>query len=463
MIAAVKKPRNARSKRALEKRQPQINEPVKTALFVTAAQSSALVQKALGQLAALKKPYAISFSKKKSNDVNPFVDSSSLDFWAGKNDTSLMLLGDSRKKRKDNLTWIRCFDGRVLDMIEMGVESMKGTDQFKVSSHKVWEMTSGLSLPSNAKRLLSSILPQPPTLPDIGARPVFHFAGPQFASDAAATYPAHAQLKSTLMDFFRGEESMDNGIPSGGKVALQGGLQFVISVTALASTSSADEAKSMNASLADLYAAGAASSSSGYTGAATVDNSAAGSKVLFRVYTISTPAKTPARAIPSAFELHECGPSFDFVLRRRQPADATMLAQSLKRAKTQAEKNRQGKSDTYKKNIETDEMGDMIGRVHVGKQDLSTLQTRKMKGLKADRDGEVDSEDEDEEDDDDADDDDEFMGLGSEDDIEGEDEDDDMDAAEGSEIERLVNGASDDSDDDEPAQVAAKGSKRGRK
>lgn len=133
MISAVKKPRNARSKRALERRQPQVNEPVKTALFVTAAQSSGLVQRALTQLAALKKPYAISFSKKKSNDVNPFVDSSSIDFWAGKNDASLMLVGDSRKKRKDNLTWIRCFDGRVLDMLEMGVESMKGTEEFKVS------------------------------------------------------------------------------------------------------------------------------------------------------------------------------------------------------------------------------------------------------------------------------------------------------------------------------------------
>jgi len=39
-----------------------------------------------------------------------------------------------------------------------------------------------------------------------------------------------------------------------------------------------------------------------------------------------------------------------------------------------------------KKNIETDLIGDKIGRVHLGKQDLSTLQTRKMKGLKRSRD-----------------------------------------------------------------------------
>ena len=39
-----------------------------------------------------------------------------------------------------------------------------------------------------------------------------------------------------------------------------------------------------------------------------------------------------------------------------------------------------------KKNIETDLVGDKMGRVHLGRQDLSQLQTRKMKGLKRSRD-----------------------------------------------------------------------------
>ena len=34
------------------------------------------------------------------------------------------------------------------------------------------------------------------------------------------------------------------------------------------------------------------------------------------------------------------------------------------------------------KNIEFDDIGDKFGRVHMGKQDLDKLQTRKMKGLK---------------------------------------------------------------------------------
>jgi len=38
-----------------------------------------------------------------------------------------------------------------------------------------------------------------------------------------------------------------------------------------------------------------------------------------------------------------------------------------------------------KKNIETDLIGDKVGRIHMGKQDIKTLQTRKMKGLKRSR------------------------------------------------------------------------------
>jgi ribosome production factor 2 len=34
------------------------------------------------------------------------------------------------------------------------------------------------------------------------------------------------------------------------------------------------------------------------------------------------------------------------------------------------------------KNIEVDEMGDKYGRIHLGKQELDKIQTRKMKGLR---------------------------------------------------------------------------------
>ena len=46
-----------------------------------------------------------------------------------------------------------------------------------------------------------------------------------------------------------------------------------------------------------------------------------------------------------------------------------------------------------KKNVTTDFMGDKVAQIHVGKQDLSKLQTRKMKGLKEKYDQESEEED----------------------------------------------------------------------
>lgn len=79
---------------------------------------------------ALKRPHAISFSKK--NVVRPFEDPASLEFWAQKNDASLFVLGQSTKKRPDNLVFVRMYDSRVFDMCEMGVESCVGMGDLKV-------------------------------------------------------------------------------------------------------------------------------------------------------------------------------------------------------------------------------------------------------------------------------------------------------------------------------------------
>jgi len=55
-------------------------------------------------------------------------------------------------------------------------------------------------------------------------------------------------------------------------------------------------------------------------------------------------------------------------------------------------KKARGAEPRTKKNIETDIMGDKTGRIHLGRQDLDTLQTRKMKGLKRGRDLEDDED-----------------------------------------------------------------------
>ena len=58
-----------------------------------------------------------------------------------------------------------------------------------------------------------------------------------------------------------------------------------------------------------------------------------------------------------------------------------MLKQAMKRLKLRKQDVEKGLGKK-KKNLKVDEMGDLRGRIHVGKQDLGKLQTRKMKGLK---------------------------------------------------------------------------------
>lgn len=68
----------------------------------------------------------------------------------------------------------------------------------------------------------------------------------------------------------------------------------------------------------------------------------------------------------------------DFRIGRSQQPDEAAWKIAMKKPKVGEEKT--------KKNISTDIMGDKLGRIHLGKQDLNDLQTRKMKGLKRNRD-----------------------------------------------------------------------------
>ena len=95
------------------------------------------------------------------------------------------------------------------------------------------------------------------------------------------------------------------------------------------------------------------------------------------------------------------GPSIDLTLRRHQEPDPELLKQALKRPKLKKQDVEKGLGNKRKmRNMEVDEMGDLRGRVHIAKQDLNKLQTRKMKGLKGGRDisDEEDESDDDEED-----------------------------------------------------------------
>jgi ribosome production factor 2 len=187
-----------------------------------------------------------------------------------------------------------------------------------------------------------------------GHKPLLHFA-----SDIFDTHPRFQQLKSMLMDFFNGEV-IDS-------ICLKG-IESVISIT----TGPLPDSTSSSTELP---------------------------KVHIRAYTIRL--LSSGTRVPRV-ELTPMGPSLDLTLRRHQDPDPELLKQALKRPKIKKHEIEQGLGNKKKmKNMEVDDMGDLRGRVHIAKQDLGKLQTRKMKGLKAGKDQlDIDESSDDEEDED---------------------------------------------------------------
>lgn len=263
----------------------------------------------------LKRPYAVTFTK--GNSIHPFEDASSLEFFSQKNDTSQILFASHSKKRPHALTWIRCFGGHILDMIELYVvqDTARLISQFK--NEKV----------------------RP------GVKPMLAFSGTAWDDPSRSEY---ALAKSIFIDFFRGAEVSEMDVE---------GLQLLLSFSV------AEEG--------DV----------GYK-----------PWIQMRCYKIIT--KKSGSKIPK-IEVDEIGPRIDFKFGRNREADGDMLKEAMKRAKgTEVSLAEEGLLDVAnkrvqaksKKNIETDLVGDKMGRIHLGRQDLSKLQSRKMKGLKRRRD-----------------------------------------------------------------------------
>ncbi|KAK3096760.1 hypothetical protein FSP39_003001 [Pinctada imbricata] len=103
----------------------------------------------------------------------------------------------------------------------------------------------------------------------------------------------------------------------------------------------------------------------------TVMITAADGKIFIRNYKIlmkKSGCKTPR------IELENMGPSLDLVMRRTKLASDDFYKRALKQPITAKPRK--------KKNISQDAFGSKLGRIHMQKQDLGKLQTRKMKGLK---------------------------------------------------------------------------------
>uniref|UniRef100_A0A1L8DSA2 Ribosome production factor 2 homolog n=1 Tax=Nyssomyia neivai TaxID=330878 RepID=A0A1L8DSA2_9DIPT len=93
--------------------------------------------------------------------------------------------------------------------------------------------------------------------------------------------------------------------------------------------------------------------------------------LLMRSYSIQL--KKSGQKTPR-IELTEMGPSCDFVIRRTKIASEDLYKLSRKRPKTL--------KTVKKKNLSTDVFGNKHGQVHVGKQNINKIQTRKVKALK---------------------------------------------------------------------------------
>lgn len=97
-----------------------------------------------------------------------------------------------------------------------------------------------------------------------------------------------------------------------------------------------------------------------------------GDKLLLRHYAIESDGSSGSKK--SSLKLTECGPSVDFIIRRVQNASPGLLKVATRKPKDPDYVHK-------KKNISRDDLGDKVGRIHVGQQDLSSLALARMKGL----------------------------------------------------------------------------------
>ncbi|QDS68334.1 hypothetical protein FKW77_010700 [Venturia effusa] len=175
----------------------------------------------------------------------------------------------------------------------------------------------------------------------VGLKPMLSFSGSLFDSPVPNAYTL---AKSLFTDLFRGADVTEIDVE---------GLQYMIHI------SCGEEVEGQPAP-----------------------------QIHLRNYRIVT--KKSGQKLPRV-EVEEIGPRMDFRVGRIQAADEQIMREALKKPKQLEPKT--------KKNIGMDSLGDKIGKIHVGRQDLSSLQTRKMKGLKRtreDRDddiGDIETED----------------------------------------------------------------------
>ncbi|XP_017485030.1 PREDICTED: ribosome production factor 2 homolog [Rhagoletis zephyria] len=167
LINKIKKAKTSKGKRFLEKREPQLVEEIKKAVFCRSSTANQSGVQLLKDIQKLKKPNATYLNRKES--WQPFENATDLEFVTRKNDCALFAYASHSKKRPNNLILGRTHNGQILDMVEFGFENFKALSEFQVE--KISSET----------------------------KPILLFSGELFDNQ-----PDFQRIKSLLLDFFVG-------------------------------------------------------------------------------------------------------------------------------------------------------------------------------------------------------------------------------------------------------------------
>ena len=164
-----------RARRKLAELQPKVIENTKSLLCIKGNKTSEIITECLNDFALLHKPYSKQLLK--HNNIQPFNDSSSLEFLGKKNDSSLIVFGQHTKKKPHTVILSRLFDYTIFDMIELQIDT----------SHYI-----SINEFSQLKKRVATVR--------IGSSPLLLFQGDLWQSNDQLSH-----LRPILVDFLHGD------------------------------------------------------------------------------------------------------------------------------------------------------------------------------------------------------------------------------------------------------------------
>lgn len=323
---------HGKTKRILESRdESTVFEGAKGLMCIRGTKSTDELRSVLRDLSILTKPHSKTFMRR--NLIRPFEDAEPVEFLSQKNGTGLFAVASHSKKRPFNLVFGRCFGGKLLDMVELGLTGVGSLSEAPTAGADMSapvedvEGDADSEAPAAAAAAAagsssSAVSEARAATPQIGMRPCMIFVGAGWETD-----PRFATMRNIFLDMFR-------GVP----VRPGDGMLLTSFSWCICVTQASADAFHLRSYTIDLRRSG---------------------------------TKTPKVA------LRDMGFHMDASLRRYQPAEAAMM----KAATTLPAQARASR----KKNMSKDAVGDTYGRVHMERQDFSTLKLRANRASKFDR------------------------------------------------------------------------------